>query len=297
MKMISPRLVPVIYLLAQVDPMATATERPAGKVFNGTLASILDFPHQAFLQVMGAMKAEGSPISIVSFACAVLINSYWLLTAAHVMLNKEKRTGGAPLYKIILGVDDLTQTGIVADVELYRCHPGYSNYRRRMNKDICLVKTRQMIQSTERVRPVALPVKDEEKSYRITDEILTSGFGQTFDPEDNFEYLRLRRVRMIIYPGALCYREEFRRASLICAVRWFKVSDPLIRPPGSAGKGDSGTGLVARRNSTGELVLLGILSFSMKPLDEDPNKRNESLATDHYTAVSYYLDWISENMC
>ena len=278
-----------------MNSMATATEHATEKVVNGTFASILDYPHQAFVAIIGMTKGADSPVAIKNYGCAVLISPYWLLSAAHVMLDNERITGGRPGFKIMLGVDDFTQTGVVADVDLYRCHADYDPEDWRSPNDICLLKTREMIPFSDRVRPVDLPEKDEEKSYYKKEPVKFSGFGKTYDPEDKFEGLKLREVAMELLTFKDCTLTldvEILLTSL-CTVIWLDRSDhwQLVRGPlGGTSYGDSGSGLVAKRNSTGKLVLLGILSFGMHDAKE------KTLFNDFCTVVSHFVDWIFENM-
>ena len=282
------RLVSGIYLLLQIT---TATDHSTWKVMNGTFASILDYPYHAFIAVIGLTKGEDSPIALKNWGGAVLINSYWLLTAAHVMLDNERVTGGRPIYKVRLGVDDLTQTGLVADVELYRCHTGFSRQRLVLLNDICLVKTRQMVQFSDRVRPVALPVKDEEMDYK-SEKAKFAGFGDTLDPKYTFEHLRLRVVDMEILDLDWCDLSGVWDVSLpiFCTALGIHPKENYLYG-GAFGSGDSGSGLVTKRKSTGELVLLGICSSSVLYGDV------KIPAIDHYVRVSHFIDWIFENMC
>ena len=291
--MISIPLVSGMYLLAQMNSMATATEHATEKVVNGTFASILDYPHQAFVAIIGV--GNDSPVAIKSYGCAVLISSYWLLSVAHLMLDNERIIGGTPIYKIILGVDDFTQTGVVADLDFYRCHADHDLKYWRSPNDICLLKTREMIPFSDRVRPVDLPEKDEEKSYYKKEPVKFSGFGKTYDPEDKFEGLKLREVAMELLTFKDCTLTldvEILLTSL-CTVIWLDRSDhwQLVRGPlGGTSYGDSGSGLVAKRNLTGKWVLLGILSFGLHDREEN------TPLSDGYTAVSHFMDWIFENM-
>lgn len=288
--MISSRLVSALYLLVQV---ITSTELPTGKVINGSFASILEYPHNAFVAVFGLTKGEESPIALGAFGGAVLINAYWLLSAAHMMLDNERLTGGRPIFKIILGVDDLTQTGLVADVELYRCHPRFAPHEPYFPYDICLVKTREMIQFSDRVRPVALPKREEELDF-IFKLVKFTGFGRTYDPEDRFEHLRLREVDMeVLYPMFCSLAYDWHGSlPVFCTTRWYNSSDDRIIV-GAISSGDSGSGLVATRNSTGKFVLLGICSFSELETEDAKDKP----IRDYYARVSYMIDWIFENMC
>ena len=271
--------------------MTPTAEPPSRKIINGSFASILDFPHQAFILIMEATYSEDSPVRIETFGCAVLINDTWLLTAAHVMLDKEQETHGRLIFKIILGVEDLTQNGTVAEVELYRCHPNYQKVELIMYNDLCLVKTRERIQFSDRVRPVALPLKDEEDAYReMSRKIWLSGFGMTYDPYDTFVHLRLRHIEIAIIPDHYC---SFNRtAPLLCALRPSK-SGEFLKYTGAGGPGDSGSGMVGKRPESGDLVLLGILSISSFLIRNGIVDPLPSI--DYYAKVSHYLDWIRRN--
>ena len=292
--MVTP-LVSCICLLTQVHLFFITTS--TGLVVNGTLANILDFPHQALITTMSAYKVEGSPARIVTLACGVLLNSYWVVTAAHVMLDKEKYTGGRPVFKIRLGVDDVTQTGEVADVELYRCHPSYSPLDERQLNDICIVKTLEMIRLSDRVKPVAFPEESQDDSYDGFTEIKFSGFGLTLDPEDKFEHFRLREADVRILSPSSCgpYVEWNRSWPLICGNALVEHSVRVMNPLGASAEGDSGSGLVAR-TSTGKLVLLGILSHGLYYFDED-GRQYKRASIDRYTKVSHFVEWILEHMC
>ena len=183
----------------------------------------------------------------------------------------------------------------MADVDLYKCHTDYDPEDWRSPNDICLLKTREKIPFSDRVRPVDLPEKDEEKSYYKKEPVKFSGFGKTYDPEDKFEGLKLREVAMELLTFKDCTLTldvEILLTSL-CTVRWLEpVDDPWADRGslGGASYGDSGSGLVAKRNSTGKLVLLGILSFQMGDTKE------EAPSSNFYTVVSHFVDWIFENM-
>ena len=292
--MSSPRLVSCICLLqVHLLFLTTANEPPSGKVINGTFARIVDFPHQAFIVVMKAAKVGGAPARIEGYACGVLIHSHWLLTAAHVMVGSAKFAGGSPVYKIRLGIDDLTQSGVVADVELYRCHPRYKNNDMH---DICLLKTRQEIRFSKEVRIVGLPGKGEEDFYRKRDVVKFSGFGETLHPDYKFENLRLRAVDVRIFPANSCgpYSEWVSSWSFIYGKRWEEHDIPITAPHGISGAGDSGSGLVARKSS-GRLFLLGILSHSFHHRDKQGNRQVRP-SIDVYIKVSHFVDWIFENI-
>ena len=134
----------------------SVTGLPREKAINAPLISILDFPHRAFIVIGEVSDVEGEVFTIKDFGSGVLINQRWLLTAAHVMLNKGPITSRGPVFQIILGMDKFDQTGVVTQAELYKCHPNFGQ-NLSFYDDLCLVKTRDTIQYSDRVQPGAFP--------------------------------------------------------------------------------------------------------------------------------------------
>ena len=265
----------------------SVTGLPREKGINTTLAYINEFPHQAFIVIVEASDVKGEAFTIKGCGSAVLIDKNWLLTAAHVMLNKGPFTRRGPFFKIILGVDKFEQAGIIVQARSYKCHPGFLRNKSFFYNDICLVKTQENIHFSNRVRPVALPNKNEESTYyQLENGVMLSGFAITLESRQDSFYGGLRQVLATIMPAAFCNQGEL----FICTLRHAKLEHgwagfeghPHMEP-----FADSGSGLVSVRDKSGELVLLGILSS-----EEGLHLREENDLIEYYVKVSHYLDWI-----
>ncbi|KAH0561644.1 hypothetical protein KQX54_018353 [Cotesia glomerata] len=192
---------------------------------------------------------------------AVVLNSRWIITAAHcvVLVNTTGVTA-------VVGTNTLSSGGKVYHPDLFIVH---KDYKLAVINDIALIRVSKAIKFTRKIQPVLLPTTDSfTKSYHVT----LSGWGRNSTngaiPEN------LQEIDLVVISQLKCriYHPILLTRGHICTL--------TVRGEGAC-NGDSGGPLTA--NGT----LVGIVSFGSPCAKGVP---------DVYTRVYHYLNWINQTL-
>lgn len=133
-----------------------------GRIVNGEDASIGQFPHQVSLRIKTNNR---------HFCGGTIINSRWILTAAHCsFLPAEVKAVG------FVGTVTLKRGGKRHLFSKMVVHPGYNNGSENMRNDIALWRTTKEIVFNENVQAATLPTEETGGNVPLT----VSGWGRTW---------------------------------------------------------------------------------------------------------------------
>ncbi|XP_012542639.1 chymotrypsin-1 [Monomorium pharaonis] len=220
------------------------------KIVGGNTASEGQYPYQASLRYGGQHFCGGS-----------VIDKRWILTASHC-LSSFNDTG----IDIVLGTNTLDKGGDGYSSIKRWIHPFYNPALIR--HDIGLIKLNKDIVFGDKVKPIALPTKNFNKSdYPAT----LSGWGTTSYPGDTPN--ELQHIQLTVINQRQCLSTSFRITNNnICT---------LNKQGEGACHGDSGGPLVA----DGEQI--GVVSWGIPCAKGRP---------DIFTRVYPYMDWINKHI-
>ena len=202
-----------------------------------------------------------------------LINSRYLLTAAHCVKNRSPDS-----INVTLGAVTETQRSSLTRVPVDKVilHPRYDGY---IANDVALLRLKTEIPA-RRLRPVCLPTAREASGGKMLPKIPTfiTGFGKTATASLNgaIGSKQLMRADVESVQESVCanfYRRFFTR-STICAGR---VAGATV--------GDGGAPLMQKRPSDQRITQAGVTSY-ITPGTTWP---------DLYESTARHADWILEN--
>ena len=198
------------------------------------------------------------------FCGAALINDRYLLTASHCIYRQDPANIG-----VVLGAHDLNdKSNQVLQPEEFIVHEDYE--KSRQLNDIGLVKLRNPVAFTSKIRPICLPSSENE----AFDKLVVAGWGRV--REGGSLSPRPKEVVVPQLPESRCYSVfgQFMTSNNLCAGG---VSQQ------DACQGDSGGPLVAKVGGD-SYVVAGVTSFGIGC--------GRQGVPGAYTKVTNYLDWI-----
>ncbi|KYQ59316.1 Chymotrypsin-2 [Trachymyrmex zeteki] len=218
------------------------------KIVGGKPADEGQFPYQASLRYKNH-----------HFCGGCVINKRWIVTASHCLsgLNDE-------IITVVLGTNTLDKGGDQYFSIKKRIHPYYNSILIR--HDIGLIKVNKDIVFGDKVKPIALPTKNFDKSDYPA---ILSGWGTTNYPGEtpnNLQHIQLRVINQ-----KQCVTSSFRITNNnICT---------LNKQGEGACHGDSGGPLVADNE------LIGVVSWGTPCAKGLP---------DVFTRIYSYRTWIDK---
>lgn len=227
------------------------------RIIGGYPVDISQRPYQAAVLINGLFNGGG-----------VIINSEWILTAAHVVTN-----GNTPYQpsqiSVSTGVTDLTSFYAPrASVSQIIVHPKY-NPSTYLN-DIALVKLSSPLTWSDNRQPIIITDMD---NYATSTPAVVSGWGQRSTTSGSSSLQQLYAGN--IHITSANRDSEWRYSELQSHI---ESVAPFY--------GDSGGPVTINESYTGDL-LVGLVSHGPK---DDPTKGNV-----YYTNVGYYQSWIVSN--
>ncbi|KAK9721049.1 Regulatory CLIP domain of proteinase [Popillia japonica] len=257
------------------------------RILGGELSDLGEFPWMALLEYQ-TRNGKG-------FYCGgVLINSRYVLTAAHCIKGKDI----PPSWRLIsvrLGehntsstTDCIQQQGapLCADppvdvpIESQIAHEKYDPYDMNQYNDIGLLRLTQPVETTSYVQPVCIPRDDLLQQSFVGKNMTVAGWGKTESKSASDTLLKLQ----------IQVRENSECMSTYKSVR-VNINDVQLCAGGVRGqdscRGDSGGPLMKTITVNGSMnyYVLGVVSFGPSPCGMEgwPGV---------YTRVTKYVPWI-----
>ncbi|KAI5623310.1 hyaluronan-binding protein 2 precursor [Silurus asotus] len=248
--------------------------RVAPRIFGGRKAKPGTHPWQVSLQG----RSRHSTNDFHHFCGGILLNSCWVLTAAHCLHSTVE-------MQVVLGGVDLEKHEAADQtlaVEKYIKHHNYTDIDDIQYNDIALLKLKAMSEDghcareTKFVRAACLPTGPLPDGMECT----ISGYGVTEKDESGSSQLLDTKVLLINQdrckaPNVL---GNVLDEGMLCAGRMQGGVD--------ACQGDSGGPLICRQNGTN--FIYGVVSWG-----DGCGKKNKPGV---YARVTKFIDWINENM-
>ncbi|KAG5314502.1 EURM3 protein, partial [Acromyrmex insinuator] len=256
-------MIQLLFLIPLIAIDYGASKKLVTRIVGGKRASQGEIPYQVSLQNENDMH----------FCGGVIINKYYVLTAAHCVPNAEYTSS----ISVVAGTTDLQKPHSRHLVQSIFIHEEYNP--QILINDIALLRLQKPLKFSSRICSVNLPKQNQAVEGGSIAEV--SGFGIISSEGEEAGHLYF--VDNIITNQTYC-RELFDTAAnitiqdtQICA------NDPTIQK--GACVGDSGGPLTV----TG--LLVGLVSFGLYP--------NICTSTEYpavYTRVPSYIDWINKNI-
>ncbi|XP_011477145.1 tissue-type plasminogen activator isoform X1 [Oryzias latipes] len=249
--------------------------RPAFRIFGGRGSDITEQPWQAAINFYVPRHKRHFHL-----CGGVLIDSCWVLSAAHCFQEKDK----PEILQVILGRTFRTQNSNseqIFKVEKLWIHEKFDS--ETYDNDIAILKLKTDIGlcavNSEEVLPACLPDRGLELPDWTECEI--SGYGKSSEFSPEFSE-RVKRGHVRLWPKERCtpdvLSERTVTSNMLCA------GD--TRGKDDACKGDSGGPLVCRNQN--RMTLMGLVSWG----DGCGEKDKPGV----YTRVSNYIDWINRKI-
>ncbi|XP_052131239.1 CLIP domain-containing serine protease HP8-like isoform X2 [Frankliniella occidentalis] len=258
----------------------------ADRIVGGVAAALGQFPWLARI----GYNLDGVPRRVYRCAGAV-ITHFHVLTAAHCVKNLPENFefAGVRLGEWDTTTDPDCQNSVCAppvydmDPESVIVHQDYNNPR--FANDIALVKLAQKINFNGWVAPVCVPYGDLLSRSYESERTEVAGWG-IYDISLQKSSQELRRVHLPVVSNSICHALYRNQAN---------ITKRQLCAGGELGfdacSGDSGGPLlkVEAYNGGPRYFIVGIVSFGSKRCGLTPSP-------GVYTRVSYYVDWILDNI-
>ena len=218
-----------------------------------------------------------------------LIDSNWILTAAHCIYSKYDSTDKIPFYSITAivgahGWDDGYPFAVM--LEDIHVHPNYDHYK--IINDIALIQIPDEIKNYLQVPENDLIHINTKSSMPFGKQLQIAGWGLLHENDRSFktqipEVLQATNVTLINYNNCVRRLNKLRRSlenekhTVVCAISKTRKD--------SCG-GDSGGPLFKKVND--EWIIYGILSFGHSACG--------SSEPSVYTNLEHYSDWIKRKI-
>lgn len=238
---------------ATLVAMVAGSALPSAKIVGGQFAENYQFPHQIALFKKDSFRCGGS-----------IIDSKWILTAAHCVLNSFSVPIPADDFTVYAGSVSLREGGNFFNVEATFPHEQYGDSK----NDIALIKLAEEIVFDQRMNKIELFDGELKNGTLVT----ISGFGRTATTESASEQLK--------------YNTMYAQVDELCDMILNTTGQGLICLNNEAGNG------ACMGDSGGPAVyddkLVGVANFVLNACG--------TVYPDGYAKVAFYRDWIAQVM-
>lgn len=210
-----------------------------------------------------------------------ILTSRWVLTAAHCIRRKQLALGlyeNLSLIKLSVG-SLLWEDGQLYDVEKVVAHQHYHRKMYDFSNDIGMVKTKQPIQFSDSVKPIAIASSFVDGG----ESVIASGWGNRKEQHFLFSNIMysLRFVQMKTMTNGKCEKFDFGHEDVINC-RMLCAASPNPQTP-------------CNRDAGGPLVKDGQLVGIASLVTHEMNNCNPNMPTV-FTRVSKFVKWINEQI-
>ncbi|XP_027976920.1 complement C1s subcomponent [Eumetopias jubatus] len=248
--------------------------RGTQRIFGGIIAEIQNFPWQVFFS---------NP-----WAGGVLIDEYWVLTAAHVVEGNRDPVMYVGSTSVV--TSELAKAQMLT-AERVIIHPGWEfldapETRKNFNNDIALVQLKEPVKMGPTVSPICLPGTSSEYNPSVGDLGLISGWGRT---KVRDHVILLRGAMLPVAPLEKC--REVKGKNVKVDINSYVFTNNMICAGGEKGvdscEGDSGGAFALRvpNEETPKFYVAGLVSWG-------PQCGTYGI----YTRVQNYIDWIMKTI-
>lgn len=269
-------LIPILALTAcqpAKQPLTTEAALPQA-IIGGTSAALGEFPFTVNIWFNDPIE------NYVSHHCSgSLIDSRWVLTAAHCVLEDESETrqrlvAPGKLRLFIGGIEQSGRDGRELKVRSIQTHPEFVWPR----VDIALI---ELAEAVTDITPIAL---NEEDLGNSTANVFLAGWGLT-DTEGHKDSAWLQKLKAPLLPRSQCALDDFPKK------RGYELGPETLciethQHQKSTCPGDSGGPMFLEQN--GRYVQVGVVSWG----SACSGFRAQGSSVAGYAAVSYALPWI-----
>lgn len=240
------------------------------RITYGQVAGTREFPWQIAMTISGKFHCGAS-----------LLSNTHVLTAAHCVVSYQSNPS---IIDLNIGDWDLSTTNdgqsVKAKASRVNVHPSYS--RSTLQNDIAVLKLAQRVEYNDRIKPICLPGSDMNIEG---EEAIVMGWGRN---EASQLQSQLHHLRAKVVSNVLCDQRWNNNG----AARGFIVNSMMCMDStnGDSCNGDSGgPSIYESPPGSGSYVQVGIVSFGS-------GSCTDANLPGVYTRVSYYRDWIQEQM-
>ncbi|CAG7836732.1 unnamed protein product [Allacma fusca] len=238
-------------------------------IISGEEAGVGEFPFQISIQVTDRLGQKFHNCG------GCIYNENTIITAAHCVKGYDPTT-----LQVVAGDHDIfieEGTEQVRNVQSYIYNPYFD--KPTLDNDTAIIWLDRPLVFNNRVQPIALIQPGEEP----TGTCVNSGWGNT-NPGNPPQYAeKLQKVYLDIIDRDTC-TDQYQYIN--------KVTPGMVCAGGTGGKascnGDSGGPLICK-NSKGEDVLAGLVSWGVSPCGQDQ-------FPSVYANVVYFYSWLTENL-
>ncbi|CAG9856891.1 unnamed protein product [Phyllotreta striolata] len=254
-------------------------KKEKSSIVGGTPVALGEYPWMALLQYNGKNNTKNG-------CGGTLINSQFVLTAAHCVDDTILKSRRMTLYRVILGEYDSSKNpDCVSTPQSVKCaHPSKAYQISEIVKhpqfvlqnaqnDIALIKLDREVEFTDYIKPVCLP--NENSYYDTNTRVMVAGWGKT-----HFKGKSSQILKKAILPVV-------NRAYCNAGVNRLIIGQICLGYGNGEGtcNGDSGGPLMIQRWENAELVTyqLGIISYGLQECGTELSVN---------TFIPVYLNWI-----
>ncbi len=255
---------------------------PIGGITFGRLALAGEAPWQALLWRPERMNRRNLDFADRVECGGALIREGWVLTAAHCVIDGDRRLTLTPGYRVRLGVLDIrARDGVEHSIRRVFAHPRY--HKKSSTHDIALLeletRRRVTVGTPHTIKPIEIEgTTSRQRTLRAGDAAYVFGWGDTTFRGQSSAQLKV--AKLALEEVAKCETRNgitgFLLGTIICA------SAP---DRSQACDGDSGGPLVSYE---GRAAIIGIVSAG--------TECGRTRVPTRYTRVSKMVEWINNVM-